>query len=193
MPAAPGRAVRYEHQYRRQGSLALLAGLDAQTGQVFASTPLTTGIKPFMDLAGQVMARPEYHDAPRVSVIVDNGSDHRGQAAVDRLVRAHPNAIMIHTPVHASWLNQIEVFFSVIQKKVVTPNDFGSLEQLSATLLGFVDRYNQTARPFSWKFTASDRHDLMNRISRHEQQDNPRTNRYQWPHDNPDRLTEPPA
>jgi hypothetical protein len=77
---------------------------------------------------------------------------------------------MIHTPVHASWLNQIEIFFSVIQKKVVTPNDFDSLEQLSRTLLGFVDRYNQTARPFSWKFTASDLHDLMDRISRHEQQ-----------------------
>ena len=66
-----------------------------------------------------------------------------------------------------------EIFFSVIQKKVVTPNDFDSLGQLSATLLGFVDRYNQTARPFSWKFTASDLHDLMNRISRHEQQDDP--------------------
>jgi len=80
---------------------------------------------------------------------------------------------MIYTPLHASWLNQIEIFFSVIQKKVVTPNDFDSLGQLSATLLGFVDRYNQTARPFSWKFTASDLHDLMNRISRHEQQDDP--------------------
>jgi transposase len=107
LPAAPGRPVRYEHEYRRQGSLALLAGLDVRTGQVFASTPLTTGIKPFMELAGQVMARPEYKDAPRVFVIVDNGSDHRGQAAATRLARAHPNAIMIHTPVHASWLNQI--------------------------------------------------------------------------------------
>ena len=55
------------------------------TGQVFASTPLTTGITPFMDLAGQVMACPEYKDAPRVFVIVDNGSDHRGQAAISRL------------------------------------------------------------------------------------------------------------
>jgi hypothetical protein len=174
MPAAaPGRPVRYEHEYKRQGSLALLAGLDVHTGQVFASTPVTTGITPFMDLAGQVMARPEYKNAARVFVIVDNGSDHRGQAAITRLARAHPNAIMIHTPVHASWLNQIEIFFSVIQKKVVTPNDFDSLGQLSATLLGFVDRYNQTARPFSWKFTASDLHDLMDRISRHEQQDNP--------------------
>src|SRR6516164_8638204 len=101
LPAAPGRPVRYEHEYRRQGSLALLAGLDVRTGQVFASTPLTTGIKPFMDLAGQVMARPEYSNAPRVFVIVDNGSDHRGQAAITRLARAHPNAIMIHTPLHA--------------------------------------------------------------------------------------------
>jgi transposase len=106
LPAAPGRPVRYEHEYRRQGSLALLAGLDVHTGQVFASTPLTTGIRPFMDLAGRVMARPEYKDAARVFVIVDNGSDHRGQAAISRLARAHPNAIMIHTPVHASWLNQ---------------------------------------------------------------------------------------
>jgi len=173
LPAAPGRPVRYEHEYKRKGSLALLAGLDVHTGKVFASTPLTTGIKPFMDLAGQVMARPGYKNAPRVFVIVDNGSDHRGQAAIGRLAKAHPNAIMIHTPLHASWLNQIEIFFSVIQKKVVTPNDFDSLEQLSRTLLGFVDRYNQTARPFSWKSTASDLHDLMDRISRHEQHDNP--------------------
>ena len=63
---------------------------------------------------------------------------------------------MIHTPVHASWLNQIEIFFSVIQKKVLTPSDFASLGQLSTTLLAFVDRYNQTAKPFSWKYTAAD-------------------------------------
>jgi hypothetical protein len=126
-----------------------------------------------MDLAGQVMSRPQYKNAPRVFVIVDNGSDHRGQAAVTRLARAHPNAVMIHTPVHASWLNQIEIFFSVVQKKVVTPNDFASLDELSATLLGFVARYNQTARPFSWRFTASDLHGLMVRINRHEQQNDP--------------------
>ena len=171
LPAAPGRPVRYEHEYKRKGSLALLAGLDVRTGTVFASTPVTTGIKPFMDLAGQVMARPEYKNAPRVFVIAGNGSDHRGQAAITRLASAHPNAIMIHTPVHASWLNQIEIFFSVIQKKVVTPNDFTSLDELSATLLAFVGRYNQTARPFNWKFTASDLRDLMDRISKHNQQD----------------------
>jgi transposase len=171
LPAAPGRPVRVEHEYVRHGALALLAGLDVHTGRVFASTPKTTGIVPFMGLAGQVMERPEYASAPRVFVIVDNGSDHRGQAAVKRLAAAHPNAIMIHTPVHASWLNQVEVFFSIIQKKVVSPNDFSSLEKLSETLLAFVDRYNKTAKPFSWKYTAGDLKDLLRRISDHEKQD----------------------
>ena len=192
LPAAPGRAVRYEHEYKRQGSLALLAGLDVHTGQVFASTPLTTGITPFMDLAGQVMARPEYKNAPRVFAIVDNGSDHRGQAAVSGLARAHPNAIMIHTPVHASWLNQIEIFFSVIQKKVVTPNDFASLEELSATLLAFTAG---TTRPpgrsagnspqptctTSWTASAATSSKPL------------RTNRYRRPPDNPRRITVPPT
>src|ERR1035441_3591529 len=171
LPAAPGKPVRVEHEYVRHGALALLAGLDVHTGQVFASTPKTTGIVPFMDLAGQVMARPEYKNAPRRLDSAGNGSDRRGKAAIERLRKAHPNAIMIHTPVHASWLNQVEIFFSVIQKKVVSPNDFPSLEKLSGTLLAFVDRYNQTARPFSWKYTADDLKDLLRRISEHEKQD----------------------
>jgi transposase len=106
-PAARGKPARVEHEYVRHGALALLAALDVHTGTVFAATPATTGIAPFMDLMSQVMSQPEYQDAPRVFVIVDNGSDHRGQAATDRLRDAYPNAIMIHTPVHASWLNQI--------------------------------------------------------------------------------------
>ena len=171
LAAAPGRPARVEHEYVRHGALALLAGLDVHTGKVFASTPRTTGIVPFMDLAGQVMARPEYRDAPRVFVIVDNGSDHRGKAAIERLRTAHPNAVMIHTPVHASWLNQVEIFFSIIQKKVVSPNDFPSLEKLSETLLAFIGRYNQTAKPFNWKYTAADLKDLLRRISEHEEQD----------------------
>ena len=104
-------------------------------------------------------------------MVVDNGSDHRGKNAADRLRKAHPNAIMIHTPVHASWLNQVEIFFSVIQRKVVSPNDFPSLEKLSETLLAFVDRYNQTAKPFSWRYTADDLKNLLRRIGEREKQD----------------------
>src|SRR5689334_1724045 len=167
-PATRGKPVRVEHEYVRHGALALLAALDVRTGKVFAATPATTGIAPFMDLMSQVMSLPEYKDAPRVFVIVDNGSDHRGQAAVRRLRDAWPNAIMIHTPVHASWLNQAEIFFSITQKKVISPNDFASLDELAGTLLAFVDRYNQTARPFNWKFTAADLARLLDRISARE-------------------------
>jgi len=167
-PAARGKPVRVEHEYVRHGALALLAAVDVQTGKVFAATPATTGITPFMDLMSQVMSLPAYKDAPRVFVIVDNGSDHRGQAAITRLHDAHPNAIMIHTPVHASWLNQVEIVFSVIQKKVLTPNDFAGTGMLSHALLAFADRYNLTARPFNWNFTAADLARLLDRISAHE-------------------------
>src|SRR5580693_4574058 len=168
-PAARGRPVRVEHEYVRHGALALLAALDVRTGKVFAATSDTTGIVPFMDLISQVMSRPEYKDAPRVFIIVDNGSDHRGQAAADRLRNPYPNAIMIHTPVHTSWLNQVEIVFSVIQKKVLTPGDFPGLGTLSYALLAFVNRYNRTARPFNWKFTAGDLTALLRRISQREQ------------------------
>jgi transposase len=169
VPAARDRPVRAEHEYARHGALALLAALDVRTGKVFASTPPATGIAPFMDLIGQVMRRPEYKDAPRVFVIVDNGSDHRGQAAAGRLRDAYPNAVMIHTPVHASWLNQVEIVFSVVQKKVLTPGDFPGLGTLSYVLLAFVNRYNRTARPFNWKFTAGDLTALLHRITQREQ------------------------
>jgi transposase len=171
VPAGPGRVMRVEHEYKRNGALALLACYDVHEGTVTAATPRTTGIVPFTDLMAQVMEKPGYRDAPRVFVIVDNGSDHRGKKAVRRLRRAHPNAIMIHTPVHASWLNQVEIFFSVIQKKVVSPNNFSSTDVLSETLLAFIERYNRTARPFNWKYTADDLRDLLRRISEHEEQD----------------------
>ena len=76
--------------------------------------------------------------------MVDNGSSHRGQASVDRLEGAWPNLRLIHLPVHASWLNQIEIVFSIIQRKVVTPNDFFDLDQITDRLAAFEDRYNQT-------------------------------------------------
>ena len=169
-PPGPGQPMRVEHEYRRNGALALLAALDVHTGTVpAAATPATTGIAPFMALMGQVMSQEPYASASRVFVIADNGSDHRGKKAARRLRHAWPNAIMIHTPVHASWLNQIEIFFSIIQKKVVSPNDFASTGQLAATLLAFINRHNKTARPFSWKFTAADLAGMLERISAREE------------------------
>jgi transposase len=162
-PPGPGRAMRVEHEYHRRGALALLAALDVHTGQVVADCPPTTGIAPFTSLVDTVMTRPRYRDAERVFVIVDNGSDHRGAAAIKRLADAHPTAIMIHTPVHASWLNQVEIFFSIVQRKVLSPNDFTGTEQLTATLEAFIDRYNRTATPFGWRYTSTDLRRLLAR------------------------------
>jgi transposase len=148
--------IRVEHEYIRHGALALLAGLDIHTGHVIADYPDTTGIDAFMDLVDTIMARPRYRDADRVFIVVDNGSDHRGQASINRLANAYPHAVLIHTPVHASWLNQVEIFFSIVQRKVLCPNDFTGLDQLRATLRAFISRHNLTARPFKWKYTATD-------------------------------------
>ncbi|MGW0886213.1 transposase [Streptomyces sp. NPDC002671] len=161
------RAMRVNHTYGRGGALAYLAAYDVHQATVFGHCEPTTGIAPFMTLVAQVMSQEPYASAKRVFWIVDNGSSHRGKAAVDRLVTAFPNAVLVHTPVHASWLNQVEIFFSVVQRKVVAPNDFTDLTQVGERLRAFEDRYNATAQPFQWKFTTSDLDDLLARLDRH--------------------------
>jgi transposase len=168
---APGqaRAMRVNHEYKRGGALAYLSAYDVHQAKVFGRCEATTGIVPFMALVAQVMAQEPYASAKRVFWIVDNGSSHRGQASIDRLAAAYPNAVLVHTPVHASWLNQIEIFFSIVQRKVVAPNDFTNLDQIRDRLRSFEDRYNATAQPFQWKFTTTDLEDLLARLDRHEQ------------------------
>jgi transposase len=170
---APGQArmMRVNHEYERGGALAYLAAYDVHQARAFGRCAPSTGIAPFMALVEQVMTCEPYASAKRVFWVVDNGSSHRGQAAIDRLATRFPNAVMVHTPKHASWLNQVEVFFSVVQRKVVSPNDFTDLAEVEQRLTDFEKRYNQTARPFQWKFTRDDLHDLLTRIDQHEQQE----------------------
>jgi transposase len=170
LPPGKARTMRINHDYDRKGALAYLAAYDVAHARVFGHCAPSTGIKPFMALVTQVMTRQPYASAKRVFWIVDNGSSHRGQAAIDRLARRFPNAVMIHTPTHASWLNQAEIYFSVVQRKVVAPNDFTHLDQVRQRLADFEPRYNATARPFGWKFTPADLDDLLARIDRHQQQ-----------------------
>jgi hypothetical protein len=109
------------------------------------------------------MSRPPSASAERVFVVIDNGSAHRGQRSIDRLQGAWPNLIVVHTPVHASWLNQAEIYFSVVQRKVLQPNDFGDLAVLEQRLLAFGRHYEQIATPFQWKFTRRDLDRLLTR------------------------------
>ncbi|MGH3940269.1 MAG: IS630 family transposase [Pseudonocardiaceae bacterium] len=171
LPPGAARMMRVNHEYDRGGALAYLAAYDVHRAHVFGHCAPTTGIVPFMTLVEQVMTTQPYASAKRVFWVVDNGSSHRGQAAINRLAKRFPNAVMVHTPVHASWLNQIEIFFSIVQRKVVTPNDFTGLDQVEDRLVAFEQRYNATARPFRWKFTLADLEDLLTRIERHEQKE----------------------
>ena len=156
-PPGPGRAGRIEHEYTRGGAWAYLAALDVHRAKLFGRCERTTGIAPFDRLVAQVMTQPPYRDAHRVYWILDNGSSHRGAACVHRLQAAYPNIVPVHGPVHASWLNQIEIYFSIVQRKVLTPNDFASLEAVADHLLRFQEHYETIAQPFEWRFT---RHDL---------------------------------
>ena len=167
LPPGRARAMRVQHDYKRRGALAYLAAWDVRRGQATGRCEHTTGITPFSRLVEQVMTAEPYASADRVFWIVDNGSSHRGAASVKRMTRAWPNAHLIHLPVHASWLDQAEIYFSVVQRKVVSPNDFTSLDQIRDRLAAFETRYNAIARPFSWKFTRTDLDDLLHRIDAH--------------------------
>ena len=168
LPPGKARAMRVEHDYRRGGALAYLAAWDVHRGQVIGRCEPTTGIAPFSRLVKQVMTREPYASADRVFWIVDNGSSHRGAASVTRMARAWPNAYLIHLPAHASWLDQAEIYFALVQRKALTPNDFTGLGQIRDRLAAFEIRYNAIARPFSWTFSRTDLQNLLHRIDAHD-------------------------
>jgi len=130
LPPGTARLMRVEHEYDRGGSLAYLAAWDVHRGRVFGRCETTTGIAPFGRLVEQVMSIEPYASANRVFWVLDNGSSHRGHAAINRMTNHWPTARMVHTPVHASWLNQCEIYFSVVQRKVVTPTTSTTLPTL---------------------------------------------------------------
>jgi DDE superfamily endonuclease len=152
-PPRPGQPMRVEHEYGRGGALAYLAAWDVRRGGVIGRCEARTGKAPFGRLVDQVMQQAPYRSARRVFWIVDNGSSHRGEQAARELMARYPTLIVVHLPIHASWLNQVEIYFSIIQRKVLTPNDFADLAAVEARLLAFATLYNDTARPFDWRFT----------------------------------------
>jgi DDE superfamily endonuclease len=155
-PPRPHRDTRVEHEYARAGAWAYLAALDVHRAKVFGRCEQTTGIDPFSRLVDQVMTETPYRDARRVFWIMDNGSSHRGQPCVQRLTEAYPNLVPVHGPIHASWLNQIEIYFSIVQRKALTPNDFSCLNEVEDRLLRFQEYYQSMATPFDWRFTRND-------------------------------------
>jgi hypothetical protein len=166
-PPKPGQTRRIESEYDRNGALQYLAAWDVHRGIVQGRCEKKTGIKPFGLLVDQVLEQEPYDEATRLFFVADNGSSHRGQASVDRMRRRDKRIILVHTPIHASWLNQVEIYFSIIQRKVLTPNDFATLEDVRVRLALYEDLSNRTPRPFAWKFTRQDMLDWLKRASPH--------------------------
>ena len=166
LPPGPNRPTRVEHEYFRGGAWVYLAAWDVHRAKVFGRCEFENGIAPVDRLVSEVMSQEPYKSARRVFWIMDNCSAHRGQKAADRFRAQWPNAILIHTPTHASWLNQVEIYFSIVQRKVLTPNDFASLADLEQRLLAFQFHYERTASPFKWTFTRSDLHALLAKLDR---------------------------
>ncbi len=163
-PPAPGRTRRVEFEYRRHGTLAYLGAYDVHRAHLMGRVAPSTGIVPFGELVAQVMNTEPYASARRVFWVVDNGSSHAGAASVQRMAAQHPTAQLVHLPVHASWLNQIEIVFSILQRKVIKPVDFADLDALTHRLQAFEPRYNATARPFDWTFTRHDLDQMLHRL-----------------------------
>ncbi len=168
-PPAPGRPMRIEHEYFREGAWTYIAAWDVHRARIFGSCTPKSSIASFDQLVGDVMRQPPYRTARRVFWIVDNASIHRGQRCIQRFRRQWPNTLVVHTPTHASWLNQVEIYFSIVQRKVLTPNDFRSLEEVADRLADFQGYYQEIAKPFHWKFTRKDLTLLLERLTQHQE------------------------
>jgi hypothetical protein len=166
-PPGPGRTRRIETEYKRKGALQYLATWDVRRGIVLGRCEARTGIRSFGRMVTQIRNHEVYRDAERLFLIVDNGSSHRGQRSVRRQQRRDKRIILVHTPIHASWLNQVEIYFSIIQRKVLTPNDFANLNAIRLRLALYEELSNRQPKPFAWRFTRQDLMDWLKRASPH--------------------------
>jgi hypothetical protein len=131
----------------------LIACLNVKTGKVFGKCFPKKTIKEFDEVLDEAIDIYK-KQAKRIFIIVDNGSAHHPNTFTNRINQKYDNVFVLHTPTHASWINQIEIYFSILQRKVLTPNYFDDPFQLVNTILAFQERYNQSAKPFNWKFTS---------------------------------------
>jgi hypothetical protein len=143
LPPRGRRGQKVEHEHERMGALCYLASWDIKRAKLFGACEPQSGIEPFERHLAQVIGAEPYRSARRVFVL-------------------------IHLPIHASWLNQVEIYFSIVQRKVLTPNDFDDLTAVEQRLLAFQRHYEQIAQPFEWTFTRRDLDRLLHRLGDRE-------------------------
>ena len=149
LPLSPGRAERHGFEYYRHGTLSLYAALNTRTGQVLGrTTPRHTSIE-FVEFLGQIIAsQPKKKE---IHIIADNLSAHKTKE-VSAFLQANPNVRIHYTPTYSSWLNQVEIWFSKIQRQIIARGVFSSVDDLARKIMRFIRHYNKTATPIRWRY-----------------------------------------
>ena len=151
-PPAPGKPARREHEYKRNGTQCLFACLNVQVGDVLAMPSKTRNQFDLIRFLDKLEQEIPVVEGQQIVAITDNLST-RGTENVNKWLAAHPRWRFQFTPTHASWLNQIEIFFSILWRRLLKHGIFTSEQDLAEQMLAFVETYNQTARPFKWTYT----------------------------------------
>lgn len=150
-PPEPGRPCRQEFEYRRHGTASLLAALQVHTGEIVAQTIARNNSVTFIGFLEQLDTIVE--DGLTIHLVLDNGSSHTSKATKKWLADHQPRFVAHYTPKHASWVNQVELFFSILTRKVIRNGNFASRHDLVTKLMTYIQRYNTTAQPFAWTYT----------------------------------------
>ncbi len=149
-PVAPGRPRRREFEYVRHSTASLVPALAVDSGKVVAQPIAGNNSKNFCAFLETIHAGVDPN--LEIHVILDNGSSHVSKET-KAWFAAHPRWVVHYTPPHASWVNQIELFFSILQRKVIRNGNFTSPQDLTAKMLTFISDYDQTAKPFAWTYS----------------------------------------
>lgn len=156
-----GRALTgFAHDYKRRGTTTIFAALDVATGQIKAKHTRRRRRVEFLDFMNALVA--DYPDQ-EIHVILDNLSTHKPKR--DAWLARHKNVHLHFTPTHASWLNQVEIWFSILARSTLNGASFSSVAQLRAAIDAFIERYNRHATPFQWRKAQIHPKDLAPRIT----------------------------
>jgi transposase len=149
LPLSPGRAERHGFEYIRNGTLSLYAALDTQTGVVQGKTTARHTTQEFVAFLVDIVAR--HPDEQEIHIILDNLSAHKTQRVQDFL-KAHPNVHLHFTPTYSSWLNQVELWFSKIERDLIYRGIFTSVKDLSRRITTYIRKHNEDPQPIKWKY-----------------------------------------
>ena len=150
LPLSPGRAERHGFEYFRHGTLSLYAALETRSGQVIGGTASRHTSQEFVRFLQEIVTTQP--SGKEIHLIVDNLSAHKTKL-VDRFLADHPNVSLHYTPTYSSWLNQVENWFSKLQRHVVARGVFESVADLRRKLMRYIKAYNKTATPLQWTYS----------------------------------------